>query len=235
MLLAVLKCKHTSPTVMRYCGLYVYERSREFYTRTNFERVLRQCAEILRLDPMTYRLCTLRSAAELVTVVCRPYIGEADMLTEELRAELVLALKIAVEKVMVNFEMHKSLASLVNLVQLFERSQQESSRHRPKTLATSGITQVGEEGRLDLYEKFVYSTREEVERDFHRFFLIKRLLEDIGLKPPGQYDFQPASEKDLVHAAKFLGKEVDVTNEQNIHCLYRLDEQHKPEKRYLVA
>lgn len=70
---------------------------------------------------MTYRLCTLRKAIELIGLICRPYIGDRDMITEELRADLLLAFKISVEKVRVNFEMHKSLVSLVHI---FERTQQ---------------------------------------------------------------------------------------------------------------
>lgn len=31
---------------------------------------------------MTYRLCTLKNAAELISVLCKPYLGDPDMLTQ---------------------------------------------------------------------------------------------------------------------------------------------------------
>jgi hypothetical protein len=128
-------------------------------------------------------------------------------------------LKISVEKVKVDFETYKGL---VSMVQIFERSQKELNRHRPKSLAYTGIVQVGTESHLDLYEKFVYTPKEEIERNFCRFYLTKRLMEEIKIKPVEQYVFLPALEKDTVYSKRFIiGKEVEVTNEHNIQCLYR--------------
>jgi hypothetical protein len=71
---------------------------------------------------MTYRLCTLKNASDLIGLICKPYQGNvSEIITEELRANLILTLKITVEKVKINFEMHKSLVSLVHI---FEKAQE---------------------------------------------------------------------------------------------------------------
>lgn len=95
-----------------------------------------------------------------------------------------MSLKLAVEKVKISFETH---TDLVGMVHMFERAQQEVSRYRHKTFASCGILELGKEEETDLYEKFTYSIQQSIERDFHHFFLLKRLLEEIGVKPAEQY------------------------------------------------